>query len=70
MKLAITQRRSAIGRGNGQKATIKALGIRHLNHQVVHEDSPQIRGMINKVSHLIDVEEREADATNSGDTNE
>jgi len=57
MKLAITQRRSGIGRGKGQKATIKALGIRHLNQRVVHNDSPQIRGMIDKVSHLIDVEE-------------
>ena len=57
MKLAITQRRSGIGRGKDQKATIKALGIRRLHHCVVHDDSPQIRGMIDKVSHLIDVEE-------------
>ncbi|MEE3258695.1 MAG: 50S ribosomal protein L30 [Candidatus Latescibacterota bacterium] len=57
MKLAITQRRSAIGRAKGQKATIEALGIKRLYHQVVHDDTPQIRGMINKVKHLIDVEE-------------
>ena len=57
MKLAITQRRSAIGRAKGQKATIEALGIKRLYHQVVHDDTPQIRGMINKVKHLVDVEE-------------
>tara|TARA_B100000029_G_C16739954_1_gene654062 strand:+ start:52 stop:240 length:189 start_codon:yes stop_codon:yes gene_type:complete len=61
MKLAITQRRSAIGRGKAQKATIKALGIRHLHHQVLHEDSPQIRGMIERVSHLIEVREVSVD---------
>ncbi len=61
MKLAITQRRSAIGRGKAQKATIKALGIRHLNDQVVQDDSPQIRGMIKRVSHLIEVLELTVD---------
>jgi len=59
MKLAITQYRSAIGRAKGQKATIEALGLKRLHHQVVHEDSPQIRGMIAKVSHLLNVEEVE-----------
>jgi len=59
MKLAITQLRSAIGRAKGQKATIEALGLKRLHHQVVHEDSPQIRGMIAKVSHLLNVEEVE-----------
>jgi large subunit ribosomal protein L30 len=59
MKLAITQCRSAIRRAKGQKATIEALGLKRLHHQVVHEDSPQIRGMIAKVSHLLNVEEVE-----------
>lgn len=59
MKLAVTQNRSAIGRAKGQKATIEALGLKRLHHQVVHEDSPQIRGMIAKVSHLLNVEEVE-----------
>ena len=44
-----------------QKATIKALGIRHLNDQVVQDDSPQIRGMIKRVSHLIEVRELTVD---------
>ena len=57
MKLGITQRRSAIGRAKGQKATIEALGIKRLYQQVVHDDTPQIRGMIAKVKHLVAVEE-------------
>ena len=59
MKLAITQHRSSIGRAKDQKATIEALGLKRLNQQVLHEDSPQIRGMIAKVSHLLKVEEVE-----------
>ena len=57
MKLAITQRRSAIGRSTKQQETIKALGIKRLHQRVVHEDSPQTRGMVRKVSHLVEVEE-------------
>ena len=57
MKLVITQRRSAIGRAQNQKATIEALGLKRLYQQVVHEDTPQIRGMINAVRHLVKVEE-------------
>ena len=59
MRLSITQRRSAIGRARKQQATIEALGIRRLHHTVVHEDTPQIRGMIEKVSHLVEVVEKE-----------
>ena len=58
MKLAIRQRRSAIGRHHKQRHTLQALGIRRLHQQVVHEDTPQIRGMINAVSHLVEVVER------------
>lgn len=57
MKLKITQIRSAIGRKKDQKETIKALGIKRLHQTVVHENSPQIRGMIGRVSHLVRVEE-------------
>jgi len=57
MKLKITQIRSAIKRQLNQKLTIRALGIHRLNHTVVHEDTPQIRGMIQKVVHLVRVEE-------------
>jgi len=56
-KLKITQVRSVIGRQKKQKLTIQALGIRRLHHTVVHNDTPQIRGMINKVRHLVEVEE-------------
>ena len=59
MKLVITQRRSTIGRAKNQKETIKALGFKRLHQQVSHEDSPQIRGMIDKVSHLVEVREVE-----------
>ena len=59
MKLAITQRRSAIGRPRDQKATIEALGLKRLHHQVVHRDTPQIRGMLEKVGHLVEVREIE-----------
>lgn len=49
--------KSTIGRKKDQIATVKALGLRKIRHVVEHEDTPQIRGMINKVSHLVEVEE-------------
>ncbi|NNE06982.1 MAG: 50S ribosomal protein L30 [Gemmatimonadetes bacterium] len=55
--LRITQYRSAIGRLKVQKVTLRTLGIKKLNHSVEHKDTPQIRGMINRVSHLVRVEE-------------
>ncbi|MCJ7813098.1 50S ribosomal protein L30 [bacterium] len=58
-KLKITQIRSAIRRNEKQKRTIRALGLRRLHHSVVHPDVPQIRGMINKVAHLVQVIEIE-----------
>jgi large subunit ribosomal protein L30 len=56
-KLKITQVRSAIKRQENQKRTIKALGLHRLHHTVIHQDVPQIRGMIRKVAHLIRIEE-------------
>lgn len=56
-KLKITQKRSAVGRKKPQKLTIRALGIRRMHQSVVHDDTPQIRGMIAKVRHLVEVEE-------------
>jgi large subunit ribosomal protein L30 len=56
-KLKITQIRSTIGRIEKQKQTIKALGIRKLYRSVIHKDTPQIRGMIEKVKHLVKIEE-------------
>ena len=55
-RLRITQRRSAIGRHRRQKRTLEALGIRRLNHSAVHDDTPQIQGMIARVGHLVEVE--------------
>lgn len=54
--IKITQIKSVIDRPEDQKRTIKALGIKKLNHYVVHEDSPQLRGMIRKINHLVKVE--------------
>lgn len=59
-KLKITQVRSLIRQSVRQKQTMEALGIRRMNHSVVHNDTPQIRGMVNKVSHLVTVEEEGA----------
>ncbi|WAA09415.1 MULTISPECIES: 50S ribosomal protein L30 [Fervidibacillus] len=56
-KLEITLTRSLIGRPKDQKETVKALGLRKLHQTVVKEDHPAIRGMINKVSHLVTVKE-------------
>jgi large subunit ribosomal protein L30 len=56
-KLKITQIKSIIDRPERQKRTIKALGLGRPNYVKIHNDSPQIRGMIRKVSHLVKVEE-------------
>ena len=56
-KLKITQIRSAIKRDEKQKRTVYALGLKRLHHSVIHPDNPQIRGMIHKISHLVQVEE-------------
>ncbi|MFO7683089.1 MAG: 50S ribosomal protein L30 [Chloroflexota bacterium] len=55
--LKITYTKSAIGYNKGQKATIKALGLRKLNQSIEHQDTPVIRGMVKKVEHLVTVEE-------------
>ncbi len=56
-KLKVTLIRSIIGRHKKQKATVEALGLKRMQYSVVHADTPQIRGMIAKVSHLVNVEE-------------
>lgn len=56
-KLQITYTKSAIGYNQRQKGTIKALGLKKLHQTVEHDDNPVIRGMINRVSHLVAVEE-------------
>jgi len=56
-KLKLTQVCSVIDRPKDQKLTIKALGLGRPNWEKIHTDTPQIRGMINKVKHLLKVEE-------------
>ena len=55
-KLRITWFKSSIGYEESQKRTLTALGFHRLNQSIVHEDSSSIRGMINKVRHLVKVE--------------
>ncbi len=56
-QLKITQKKSGIGSNKTQKATIRALGLRRNYRTVIKNDDPAIRGMIEKVQHLVDVEE-------------
>ena len=56
-KLRVTQLRSVIDRPRDQKATVRALGLKRMGHTVVKDDRPEIRGMVAKVRHLVDVEE-------------
>lgn len=56
-KLKITQTRSANRRPQRQRRTMKALGLRRIRQSVTLEDSPQLRGMLDKVHHLVHVEE-------------
>jgi len=58
-KLKVTQIRSTINRKQKQKNTVKSLGLGKIGRTKIHEDNPVIRGMINKVSHLVKVEEVE-----------
>ena len=60
-KLEITQIRSGIGRPAPHRRTLRALGIRRHQQSVIHDDNPAIRGMIEKVSHLISVREIEGE---------
>jgi large subunit ribosomal protein L30 len=55
-KISVTMVKSGIGYKEDQKRTLKALGLRRMNQSVVHNDSAVIRGMINKVRHLVTVE--------------
>jgi len=56
-KLNIKLVKSTIGRKQNQIDTVKALGLRKINSEVEQQDTPQIRGMINRVSHLVEVKE-------------
>ncbi|WP_438449131.1 50S ribosomal protein L30 [Gorillibacterium sp. sgz5001074] len=59
-QLQVTLKRSLIGRPESQKVTVQTLGLRKLHQSVLHQDNAAIRGMINKVSHLVEVVEVEA----------
>jgi large subunit ribosomal protein L30 len=55
--LRITLKRSLIGRPKDQGDTVRSLRLRKIHHTVEHPDTPSVRGMINKVRHLVEVEE-------------
>ncbi len=58
-KLRITWIKSSIGYAEVQKKTLRALGLKRLNQSVTHDDCTSVRGMINKVKHLVRVEENQ-----------
>ena len=55
--LRVTWIRSSIGYTKDQKATVKALGLHRLHQTVEHKDTPALRGMLNKVIHMLKIEE-------------
>jgi large subunit ribosomal protein L30 len=56
-RVRITWTKSAIGYAHDQKNTIRVLGLKRLGHTVEHDDTRSVRGMINKVRHLVTVQE-------------
>jgi large subunit ribosomal protein L30 len=65
-RVKVTYRKSAIGYAADQKATIVALGLRRLHQTVEHADTPQLRGMVEKVRHLVSVEIADGKAAQAG----
>ena len=57
MKIRVTQYKSKIGATKSQKLILEALGIRKMNHSVIHEARPEILGMVKKLQHLVRYEE-------------
>lgn len=57
-KLSVTLTRSVIGEKPKTRATVKGLGLRKIHQTVEHEDTPDVRGMVDKVRHLVEVEEK------------
>ncbi len=55
--IRIRQVRSAIGTTRGHREVLRGLGLRRIRHEVVREDTPAVRGMVNKVSYLLEVHE-------------
>jgi large subunit ribosomal protein L30 len=58
-RLKITQTRSGIGNKQNQRETLRSLGLKRMHDVVVKEDRPEIRGMVQTVTHLVSVEEVE-----------
>ncbi|MFQ5935733.1 MAG: 50S ribosomal protein L30 [Acidiferrobacterales bacterium] len=56
-KLKVTLVRSPVGRGRRHIACVRGLGLRRVRHSVVLEDTPAVRGMVNKISYLVECEE-------------
>ena len=56
-KIKVRLVKSVIGRKDDQIATVRALGLHKINSEVEHDDTPQIRGMVQKVAHLVEVTE-------------
>jgi large subunit ribosomal protein L30 len=56
-RLKVTLKKGLVGRPEDQRGTVRALGLKRIGHTVVKEDRPEIRGMIFKVKHLVEVEE-------------
>ena len=56
-KIKVTKRKSAINRSQNQKRTLEALGLKKIGQTVEHDATPNILGMVNKVKHLVSVEE-------------
>ena len=54
-RIKITLKRSIIGKPEKQRKIVASLGLRKLNHEVIHEDAPSIRGMIHKIPHMLEV---------------
>jgi len=57
--VSITQVKSSNGSNGRQRDTLRSLGLRRIGHTVERQDSPQLRGMVHAVRHLVVVEERE-----------
>lgn len=57
-KLNVTLKRSVIGEKPKTRATVRGLGLRKLHQTVEHDDTPDVRGMLHKVRHLVEVEEK------------
>ncbi|MHB8894790.1 MAG: 50S ribosomal protein L30 [Candidatus Geothermincolia bacterium] len=60
-RLKVTLKKGLVGRPEDQRGTVRALGLKRIGHTVLKDDRPEIRGMIFKVKHLVDVEEVSVD---------